>query len=68
MTSKGGGDEMKKKVEVIPNYYVNYCWVCNGKKKIGGKKCKQCDGTGKFIDTHYIMIVGNQAFDMDTIK
>ena len=64
---------MKKtpKVEVIKTYTELPCYACNS--SIRGKtkkrnKCKACDGTGIYKEYHYMMIVGNNAIDMDTLK
>lgn len=33
------------------------CWTCNGKKKVDNKKCKSCNGTGKWTDDFWFLIV-----------
>ena len=64
---------MKKnlKVTVIKHSRTSPCGRCH--TTINGIKCKRagctsCNGTGRYPDSHYIMIFGNQAIDMDTIK
>ena len=72
---------MKTEIEVIKNFVKKICYRCNGightliNKKASSKltsfdisPCPHCNGTGDYIRTHYIMIVGKQAFEMDTIK
>ena len=29
------------------------CKTCKGKRKVKGKKCKECDGTGLLLDKIY---------------
>lgn len=57
----------KTKVEIIPKPRVMDCWSCEG------KGCAKCNGSGKFVETYYIMVYTNKkgqktAFGMDTIK
>ena len=49
------------KLEIIKKDVGVKCFHCEG------KGCKYCN-KGKYEEFHYIMIMGNQAFDMDTIK
>lgn len=64
---------MKKniKVKIIKEKRTSPCGRCN--TTLNGvnsdrKSCTSCKGTGRYPDYHYIMIVGNIAVDMDTIK
>ena len=54
---------MKKnpKVEVIKLDVGVTCYNCEG------EGCNHCSD-GRYEENHYIMIVGNMAIDMDTIK
>ena len=52
---------MKKRIEIIKKDVGVSCYHC------GGKGCQRCH-KGKYEENHYIMIIGKQAFDMDTIK
>jgi len=61
----------KPKVKVIKQERTSPCGKCH--KTIGGiagkrKGCTSCGGTGKYKDSHYIMIAEKYAYDMDTIK
>ena len=55
---------MNKKVEIIQTEKSKDCF-CQGTL---GNKCKACNGTKKYLDPYYILIVGNQAIGMDTLK
>jgi DnaJ-class molecular chaperone len=61
----------KPKVEVIKKERQMICGRCT--KTANGttgkrKGCPSCGGKGTYTDYHYFMIVGKNAFDMDTIK
>ena len=58
---------MKPKVEVIKKILTAPCGCCF-KGEEPDKNCTSCKGKGIYKDYHYIMIVGNTAYDMDTIK
>jgi hypothetical protein len=61
----------KVKLEVIKKISPTLCYCCSeglcGKPR-AKKGCPACKGTGKYKEYHYIMIVGNIAFDGDTLK
>ena len=73
---------MKKgKFEIERKIRERACYRCNGvghtleNKRISGNltqfdviPCPTCNGTGIYIDTYYILIAGNFAIGMDTIK
>lgn len=64
------------KIKIIKQKTKNPCYCCT--ESLHGKtkkriKCKTCNGTGFYIETHYIIITidkkGHQyAIDGDTIK
>jgi hypothetical protein len=59
------------KVEVIKKIRNQSCGACHKTVTLpAGKRvgCCRCGGTGKIKDYHYIMIVGKNAFDVDTLK
>jgi hypothetical protein len=73
----------KKKCEFINTSKRLQCWGCDGwgmtntvkamvgKEKV--KKCKICNGTGVFIETHYMLVAEDKngkkiAFSVDSIK
>jgi DnaJ-class molecular chaperone len=61
----------KIKVTTIKKVRNQPCGRCNIKAKGNPKvrkDCIRCNGTGNIKDYHYIMIVGNMAIDMDTVK
>jgi DnaJ-class molecular chaperone len=67
---------MKKNLEVIKQITTSPCYCCNRSikgKTIAKKNCKACNGTGFYIENHYLHIVtdkkGNKyCFDGDTVK
>lgn len=52
---------MKPKLEIIKKDVGVTCFHCEG------KGCKHCNN-GKYEENHYIIIVGNQAIDKDTLE
>jgi len=54
---------IKKKLEY-------QCYNCGGKKKIQGKKCPTCDGTGIWEDEIYYFINDKtkECWNGDTLK
>jgi DnaJ-class molecular chaperone len=61
----------KPKVTIIKKTRTSSCGRCH--TTVNGIKCKRegctsCNGTGRYPDYHYMLIVGNIAMDMDTIK
>jgi DnaJ-class molecular chaperone len=64
---------MKTKSKYIKRSHVELCYYCTGSGKIRNKPCKQCKGTGKYIDDTYDLIAtqpnGEQiAFRVDGFK
>ncbi len=57
-----------KKLQVLRKKIKFECYKCSGTGNVKKQKCEVCKGTGKFKETHYIHIIGNQAFDGDTVK
>jgi len=58
---------MKPKVEIIKKVLTAPCGCCF-KGEEPDKNCTSCNGKGIYKDYHYTMIVGNIAYDMDTLK
>ena len=56
------------KVKIIKKILKSPCTCCFKKDEKPNKKCKSCQGTGIYKDSHYIMIIGKVAYDMDTVK
>jgi len=54
-----------KKIVHIPCYCCNEGLYGNAKPR---KECKECNGSGKYKEYHYMYIVGNMAIDSDTLK
>ena len=61
---------MNKKLEVIKKLITSPCYCCSsiGGKPIPQKDCKVCNGTGFYVENHYIFIHGKYAIDGDTLK
>ena len=62
-----------KKSTLISKPDIMDCWKCNGHgvlfgKTIGSIMCDLCNGTGKWIENHYIIIDNKNkiAIDSDT--
>lgn len=55
---------MSKKLEVIKRTTKRQCNFCQGQND----NCKVCNGTGIHEDYFYIMVVGNYAYSVDTLK
>lgn len=61
----------KPKLEVIRIVEKQDCYCCNHSingEKMPRKGCKACGGDGDYKETRYIFILGNIAFDGDTVK
>gem|GEM_PF-7037879 len=41
------------------------CPECNGRRKIDGEKCYNCDGTGKVADHKLVALPGRNLNNMD---
>ena len=59
-----------KRSTIIDNSNSSKCWACNGVKFDDlGEPCVCCDGTGKWKETHYIIVDEKNkiAIDSDNI-
>jgi hypothetical protein len=58
------------KLKVIKKIVKTPCYCCSsvGGKPTSRNKCKVCNGTGKYKESHYYHIFGNQCIDGDTVK
>ena len=45
-----------KNVEIITRHEEMACWGCEGKKKVKGKKCPVCVGTGIWVEKYYYVV------------
>jgi len=59
---------MKTRPKIIKTIKKSPCTCCFRKGEKPSKSCKSCKGTGIYKDSHYIIIIGNFAIDMDTLK
>jgi hypothetical protein len=57
-----------KKSTIIEKHDVMPCWKCDAKGLIDGQLCDLCNGSGEWIERHYIVIDEKNkiAFDSDT--
>ena len=55
---------------IIKKKLKQECWNCEGKKKIGKKKCPTCKGSGVWEDEIYYFIDEKKkiAIDGDTLS
>ncbi len=60
----------KKEFTVVDNSELSPCWRCDGKGILGdeGSICPCCQGTGKWKETHFIVVDEKNkiAIDSDT--
>lgn len=55
---------MKKKTKpIITKQCTNVQCPCNGTNP----KCRMCDGSGYYVDYHYIIEVNGRAYSADTL-
>lgn len=59
----------KKKRTLIAKHDITECWACrgNGYLNTPATTCPTCDGTGTWIEKHYIIVDNKNkiAFDCD---
>jgi hypothetical protein len=63
-----------KKSTLISKPDVMKCWKCNGERSIPiqvnhpliRKQCDVCDGTGEWIENHYIIIDNENKIAIDS--
>jgi len=63
-----------KKLQIIDKSDIMACWKCNGEKFIVidkkhpliRKQCSLCKGTGKFRESHYIIVDKKNKIAIDS--
>ena len=58
-----------KKLKVIKTMTLTPCYCCNPHGTATKRSiCKVCKGTRQYKEYHYYHIIGNVAYDGDTLK
>jgi len=60
-----------RKIKVTKTNTTVPCYCCNKSlygTTVNKSKCRACDGKGNYSEYHYIIVAGNIAFDMDSLK
>jgi DnaJ-class molecular chaperone len=63
-----------KKSTIISKPDVMMCWKCNGERSVSinvhtpliKKQCELCNGTGKWVENHYIIIDNKNKIAIDS--